>query len=106
MSSAELNFGFQDAFRIHAGITTGITVMKQVVSFLKQVRLDKILLAFIAGLMLLSSVACANTTEQGARPHNPPVQAGGANNPYKGGGDGYTQYKQPSNPVPDLKPNA
>jgi hypothetical protein len=72
--------------------------MRQIVSFFQQFQIAKALLIFVAGVMLLSSVACTNTTNQGARPHNPPVQAGGANNPYKGSGDSYTQYKQPSNP--------
>ncbi|WP_416673900.1 DUF6658 family protein [Egbenema bharatensis] len=72
--------------------------MSPIVSFLKRIRIDKILLIFVAGFMLFFSVACSNGTETGARPHNPPVQAGGANNPYKGSGDSYTQYRQPSNP--------
>ncbi|PSB23053.1 hypothetical protein C7B61_10925 [filamentous cyanobacterium CCP1] len=75
----------------------GISFMRKVASLFKQLQIAKVLLIFVAGFMLFFSVACS-ATETGARPHNPPVQAGGANNPYKGSGDSYTQYKQPSNP--------
>lgn len=67
--------------------------MRQVVDFLKELRLSKVLTAFVLGIVLLFTTACNSGDELGARPNNPPVQMGGANNPYKAGGDGYTDYK-------------
>ncbi|NJL84047.1 MAG: hypothetical protein HC890_16005 [Chloroflexaceae bacterium] len=57
----------------------------------------------IAALFLVLSwgTACNRGDVRGARPNNPPVQMGGANNPYKGSGDGLTQYRQ--SPDPNLK---
>lgn len=51
------------------------------------------MMIFVAGLLLIVTTACSAANPQGAKPQNPPVQAGGANNPYKGGGDKYTKYR-------------
>jgi hypothetical protein len=59
-------------------------------AFFKKLRLRQILTVFLAGVLLVVSTACNTGNAQGARPNNPPVQAGGANNPYKSGGDSYT----------------
>lgn len=68
--------------------------MKSLTAFLKKLRLRQVLTVFLAGLLLIVSTACSNGRyAQGAQPHNPPVQAGGANNPYKSGGDSYTNLK-------------
>jgi len=62
-----------------------------VIAFLKKLRLRQILTIFLAGLLLIVSTACSTGDAQGANPQNPAVQAGGANNPYKNGGDKYTR---------------
>lgn len=67
-------------------------------SFLKSLRLERLLAAFVASLVLLVCTACNNGDIQGARPNNPPVQMGGSNNPYKGGGDGYNNQKMTTDP--------
>lgn len=67
--------------------------MNRLIAFLKQLRLRQIVTVFLAGMLLIVSTACTATT-QGANPNNPPVQAGGANNPYKGGGDAYTDLSK------------
>ncbi|MBW4630178.1 MAG: hypothetical protein KME49_32875 [Brasilonema octagenarum HA4186-MV1] len=68
--------------------------MNSLTSFLKKLRLRQILTVFLAGLLLIVSTACGNATNtQGANPDNPAVQAGGANNPYKRGGDAYVNEK-------------
>lgn len=66
--------------------------MKQLTRLFKKLQLRKILTVFLAGALLFLSTACNPGDARGARPNNPPVQAGGANNPYKGGGDGYTNF--------------
>jgi len=68
--------------------------MKQVATFFKKLRLRQILTVFLVGVTLFVTTACNTGNTQGARPNNPPVQAGGQNNPYKGGGDNYTKYNQ------------
>ncbi|MDZ8187135.1 MAG: DUF6658 family protein [Nostoc sp. ChiSLP02] len=65
--------------------------MNAVIAFLKKLRLRQILTIFLAGLLLIVSTACSTGNAQGANPQNPAVQAGGANNPYKNGGDKYTR---------------
>lgn len=65
--------------------------MNAVIAFLKKLRLRQILTIFLAGLLLIVSTACSTGDAQGANPQNPAVQAGGANNPYKNGGDKYTR---------------
>jgi hypothetical protein len=66
--------------------------------FLKKIRLRQILTIFLAGLLLIVSTACSGANAQGANPQNPAVQAGGANNPYKNGGDKYTNYRMSTDP--------
>ena len=72
--------------------------MRSLTNFIKKVRLGKILTVFLAGIALFFMTACNSGNVTGARPNNPPVQAGGANNPYKNGGDGYTNFKASSDP--------
>ncbi|HEY9698939.1 MAG TPA: DUF6658 family protein [Trichocoleus sp.] len=72
--------------------------MKQIVSWLKQLQIAKILVICIAGFSLLLTTACNPGNIQGARPNNPPVQMGGNNNPYDAGGDGYNNYKMSADP--------
>lgn len=72
--------------------------MKQFSNLLKKLRLRQILTIFLVGVALFINTACNSGDVRGARPNNPPVQAGGANNPHKGGGDGYTQYKTSTDP--------
>lgn len=68
--------------------------MNGLTAFLKKLRLRQIFSVFVAGLLLIVTTACGNAENtQGANPNNPPVQAGGANNPYKGGGDKNTDLK-------------
>lgn len=67
--------------------------MNTFMAFLKKRHLGKIVMVFLAGVLLLVTTACNAGDELGARPNNPPVQMGGSNNPHKGGGDGYTEYK-------------
>ncbi|WP_026082863.1 DUF6658 family protein [Mastigocladopsis repens] len=68
--------------------------MNSLTAFIKKLRLRQIVTVFLAGLLLIVSTACGNgANSQGANPNNPAVQAGGANNPYKGGGDKYTDLK-------------
>ncbi|MBP5972627.1 hypothetical protein HW132_07760 [Brasilonema sp. CT11] len=59
------------------------------------------MIVFLAGVLLIVSTTCGSAANtQGANPENPAVQAGGANNPYKGQGDKYTEHKM-SNPGRD-----
>lgn len=66
--------------------------MNRLTAFLNKLRIRQILSVFFAGLLLIVSTACSDANA-GANPKNPAVQAGGANNPYKGGGDKYTNSK-------------
>lgn len=72
--------------------------MNSLISFLKQRRSRQILTVFIAGLLLIVTTACGGGNLQGANPQNPAVQAGGANNPYKNGGDKYGIYRESTDP--------
>lgn len=72
--------------------------MNAVSLFLKKIRLRQILTIFLAGLLLIVSTACSGANAQGANPQNPAVQAGGANNPYKNGGDKYGNYRMSTDP--------
>ncbi|MEH2154313.1 DUF6658 family protein [Nostoc sp.] len=72
--------------------------MNPVITFLKKLQLRQILTIFLAGLLLIVSTACSGANVQGANPQNPAVQAGGANNPYKNGGDKYTNYRMSTDP--------
>lgn len=72
--------------------------MKKLTAFLKKLRVVQILTAFLAGVLLLTSTACNAGDATGARPINPPVQAGGQNNPHVGGGDNSSNYKMSTDP--------
>ena len=72
--------------------------MKQFSNLFKRVRIRQILSVFFVGFALFITTACNSGTATGARPENPPVQMGGANNPHKGDGDGYTNYKMSTDP--------
>lgn len=72
--------------------------MIRLTAFFKKLRLRQILTVFLAGVLLIASTACNSGDNLGARPNNPPVQAGGANNPYKSGGDGYTDLNMSTDP--------
>jgi len=75
-------------------------------AFWKKLQLRQIVIVFLAGLLLIVSTACSGANAQGANPENPAVQAGGANNPYKNGGDKYTNYNLSTDPkVNNTKPN-
>ncbi|NDJ25493.1 hypothetical protein GS682_28405 [Nostoc sp. B(2019)] len=80
--------------------------MNVLIGFLKKLRLRQVLTIFLAGLLLIVSTACSGANATGANPQNPAVQAGGANNPYKGGGDKYTKYRMSTDPkVTNTKAN-
>lgn len=72
--------------------------MNKLTALFKKLRLRQILTVFLAGVLLIISTACSSTNAQGANPNNPAVQAGGANNPYKSGGDGYTNSRLSTDP--------
>ncbi|MBE9051828.1 hypothetical protein IQ243_15630 [Nostocales cyanobacterium LEGE 11386] len=72
--------------------------MNSLIAFGKKLKLRQILTIFLAGLLLIVSTACSGANPQGANPNNPAVQAGGANNPYKNGGDKYTKYRMTTDP--------
>ena len=72
--------------------------MKKLMVFFKQLRLNQLLTVFFATVVLFVSTACNSGNVTGARPDNPPVQAGGANNPYKSGGDTKTNFKLSPDP--------
>jgi hypothetical protein len=72
--------------------------VNRLTALLKKLRLRQILTVFLASLFLIVSTACSGANAQGANPQNPAVQAGGANNPYKGGGDKYTNYRMSTDP--------
>jgi hypothetical protein len=71
--------------------------VKQLTTLWRKLRLRQILTVFLVGLVLLVNTACNSGDAVGARPDNPPVQAGGANNPHKNGGEG-SQYKMSADP--------
>lgn len=73
--------------------------MKKLLAYFGLLRLFRLMvLVLLAGVLLLANTACDRPDARGARPVNPPVQAGGANNPHKGGGDGYTEYQMSTDP--------
>lgn len=72
--------------------------MNRLINVWKELRLRQILTVFIAGLLLIISTACTQANAQGANPKNPAVQAGGANNPYKNGGDAYVNSRFSTDP--------
>jgi hypothetical protein len=73
--------------------------MRALMAFFKKMQLSKIAIACLLGIVLLTTTACNNGNELGARPQNPPVQMGGQNNPHKAGGDGYSHYKSSLDPA-------
>jgi hypothetical protein len=72
--------------------------MNRAIAFFKKLQLRQMLAVFLAGILLIFSTACSGANAQGANPNNPAVQAGGMNNPYKGGGDSYTNLKMSTDP--------
>lgn len=52
-----------------------------------KIQLRQIFIIGLGSLLLIISTACSSPDMQAKNPNNLPVQAGGANNPYKGGGD-------------------
>jgi predicted small secreted protein len=72
--------------------------MRKLVAFVRSLQLTRMLTILVVGVALFLTTACNNGDIRGARPENPPVQMGGQNNPYKQGGDGYTQYKTSTDP--------
>ncbi|MEA5502621.1 DUF6658 family protein [Halotia wernerae UHCC 0503] len=73
--------------------------MRNLIDLWKKLRLRQILTVFLAGILLIVTTACnGGANAQGANPQNPAVQAGGANNPYKHGGDNYTKYQMSTDP--------
>jgi hypothetical protein len=62
-------------------------------TLLKKWQWHQILTTFVIGLLLVVSTACGSPYSQVANLDNPAVQAGGQNNPYKNGGDKYTNLK-------------
>lgn len=78
--------------------------MSSLISLWKKLQIRQILTIFLAGLLLIVSTACSPNYTQGANPQNPAVQAGGANNPYKNGGDNYTNSRLSTDPkITDTK---
>ncbi len=73
--------------------------MDMLIAFCQKLRPGKLLAVFAAGFVLLLNVACSNGNVAGVRPNNPPVQMGGQNNPYKAGGDGYSDYQMSTDPA-------
>ena len=81
--------------------------MNRLTAFLKKLPLRQIITVFLASVLLVTSAACSGATTTGANPDNPAVQAAGANNPYKSGGDNYTDLKISTDPkanTPKAKP--
>ncbi|MBD2039937.1 DUF6658 family protein [Microcoleus sp. FACHB-672] len=72
--------------------------MRKLTDFFKKLRVVQILTAFLAGVLMLTSTACNAGDATGARPINPPVQAGGQNNPHKGAGDNSSNFKMSTDP--------
>jgi hypothetical protein len=72
--------------------------MNKLSVFFKQLRLRQLVTAVLATVVLFASTACNSGDVRGARPDNPPVQAGGANNPYKDGGDTNTNFRFSADP--------
>jgi hypothetical protein len=72
--------------------------VKKLITFCQKLRIGQILAIFLVSFALLVTTACNSGDVRGARPNNPAVQAGGANNPYKLGGDDYTDYRMSADP--------
>lgn len=72
--------------------------MKSLITCLKNLPIRWIVAVFLAGILLIGSTACSGVNAQGANPKNTPVQAGGANNPYKSGNNKYTNLRMSTDP--------
>ncbi|WAL61734.1 DUF6658 family protein [Thermocoleostomius sinensis] len=72
--------------------------MEKLIDFARSLQLTRLVTILVVGVVLFLSTACNTGDIRGARPDVPPVQMGGQNNPYKQGGDGYTQYKSSTDP--------
>lgn len=81
--------------------------MKKLLTVLKVLNPRKILTIFLAGMVLLVTTACNPASyNQGAdADKNLPVQVGGQNNPYKGGGDSILNTKTMNKPGNTEKPS-
>lgn len=72
--------------------------MKTWINFLKNLKIRQIVTIFLVGTLLIVTTACSGVKAQGANPRNTPIQAGGANNPYKGGENKYTNLQMSTDP--------
>lgn len=79
--------------------------MSRFFSLFKTLKLRQLLTVFFVGVAFLVTTACSPANSaQGASPNkNLPVQAGGQNNPHKGGGDKFLNSKTYTNPQADVK---
>ncbi|BAZ15249.1 hypothetical protein NIES4071_71210 [Calothrix sp. NIES-4071] len=68
--------------------------MKALFSSIKLVSLRKFVTVTLFAVLLIVTTACASVDTQAANPNSQPVQMGGANNPYKGGGDKFTRNEK------------
>nr|WP_199306573.1 DUF6658 family protein [Anabaena sphaerica] len=68
------------------------------INFVKNLQIRQIVTIFLVGILLIVSTACSGVKAQGANPQNTPVQAGGANNPYKSGSNEYTNLRMSTDP--------
>lgn len=74
--------------------------MKGILSFIKSLNLQKMLIVVVAGMFLFLSTACSNenlTADRQSKPNDIAVQAGANNNPYTMGTDSHGAYVSPSN---------
>lgn len=74
--------------------------MKEILSFAKNLNLQKLLIVFVAGMFVFLSTACSNpnvTADRESKPNDIAVQAGANNNPYTMGTDSHGEYVSPSN---------
>ncbi|MCX7595650.1 MAG: hypothetical protein N2235_18210 [Fischerella sp.] len=67
--------------------------MNCLTAVIKKLQLRQIFIVLFTGLLLIINTACSSPYPHAANPNNPAVQAGGGNNPYKNGGDNYTNLK-------------
>jgi hypothetical protein len=77
--------------------------VKYLINFCKKLQIRQIITIFVAGILLIVNTGCSGVNAQGANPHNTPVQAGGANNPYKSGSDKYTNLRMSTDPKVTIK---
>jgi hypothetical protein len=72
--------------------------VKTWINFLKNLIIRQMVTIFLVGTLLIVTTACSGVKAQGANPRNTPVQAGGANNPYKSGDNKYTNLRMSTDP--------